>query len=84
LIAIPVLGATSAYVVSEMFGWGGGINPKLWRAKKFYLTLIAVLVVGSGVALTGVSSIKLLFISSIVGGLATPITFITLTHCCPN
>jgi Mn2+/Fe2+ NRAMP family transporter len=74
LIAIPVLGATSAYVVSEMFGWGGGINQKLWRAKKFYLTLIAVLVVGSGVALAGVSPIKLLFISSIVGGLATPIT----------
>ena len=74
LIAIPVLGATSAYVVSEMFGWGGGINQKLWRAKKFYLTLIAVLVVGSGVGLSGVSPIKLLFISSIVGGLATPIT----------
>ena len=74
LIAIPVLGATSAYVVSEMFGWGGGINQKLWRAKKFYLTLIAVLVVGSGVALAGVSPIKLLFFSSIVGGLATPIT----------
>ena len=74
LIAIPVLGATSAYVVSEMFGWGGGINQKLWRAKKFYVTLIAVLVVGSGVALAGVSPIKLLFISSIVGGLATPIT----------
>jgi Mn2+/Fe2+ NRAMP family transporter len=74
LIAIPVLGATSAYVVSEMFGWGGGINQKLWRAKKFYLTLIAILVVGSGVGLAGVSPIKLLFISSIVGGLATPIT----------
>lgn len=74
LIAIPVLGATSAYVVSEMFGWHGGINQKLWRAKKFYLTLIAVLVVGSGVALAGVSPIKLLFFSSIVGGLATPIT----------
>ena len=74
LIAIPVLGATSAYVVSEMFGWGGGINQKLWRAKKFYLTLIAVLVVGTGVALAGVSPIKLLFFSSIVGGLATPIT----------
>jgi Mn2+/Fe2+ NRAMP family transporter len=74
LIAIPVLGATSAYVVSEMFGWGGGIDQKLWRAKKFYLTLIAVLVIGCGVALAGVSPIKLLFISSIVGGLATPIT----------
>jgi len=74
LIAIPVLSATSAYVVSEMFGWGRGIDKKLWRAKKFYVTLIAVLVVGSGIALAGVPPIKLLFYSSIVGGLATPIT----------
>ncbi len=74
LIAIPVLSATSAYVVSEMFGWGGGIGKELWRAKKFYMTLVAVLVFGSGIALAGVPPIKLLFFSSIVGGLATPIT----------
>ncbi len=74
LIAIPVLSAPSAYVVSEMFGWRRGIDKKLWRAKKFYMTLIAVLVVGSGIALAGVPPIKLLFFSSIVGGLATPIT----------
>ena len=74
LIAIPVLSATSAYVASEMFGWGGGINKNFWRAKKFYVTLVAVLVVGTGVALAGIPPIKLLFIGSITGGLATPIT----------
>jgi Mn2+/Fe2+ NRAMP family transporter len=74
LIAIPVIGATSAYVASEMFGWGGGIDKKFWHAKKFYITLVAVLVVGTGVALAGVAPIKLLFIISIAGGLATPIT----------
>jgi len=74
LIAIPVISATSAYVASEMFGWGGGIDKKFWHAKKFYVTLVAVLVIGTGVALAGIPPIKLLFISSIVGGLATPIT----------
>ena len=74
LIAIPVLSVTSAYVASEMFGWGGGIDKKFWRAKKFYVTLVAVLVVGTSVALAGIAPIKLLFISSIAGGLATPIT----------
>jgi len=74
LIAIPVLGATSAYVVSGMFGWGRGIDKKFWRAKKFYMVLVAVLIVGTGIALAGVSPIKLLFFSSIVGGLAIPIT----------
>jgi Mn2+/Fe2+ NRAMP family transporter len=74
LIAIPVLSATSAYVVSEMFGWGGGINKNFWRAKRFYVTLVSVLIVGTGIALAGISPIKLLFVSSIVGGIATPIT----------
>jgi Mn2+/Fe2+ NRAMP family transporter len=74
LIAIPVLSATSAYVASEMFGWGGSIDKKFWRAKKFYVTLIAVLVVGTAIALAGIAPIKLLFMSSIAGGLATPIT----------
>lgn len=74
LIAIPVLTATSSYVVSEMFGWGGNIEKTFWRARKFYLTLVAVLAVGSAIALAGVTPIKLLFASSIAGGLATPIT----------
>jgi Mn2+/Fe2+ NRAMP family transporter len=74
LIAIPVLSATSAYVASEMFGWGGGIDQTFWGAKKFYVVLVAVLGIGSGVALAGIAPIKLLFISSIAGGLATPIT----------
>ncbi|MDQ2679808.1 MAG: divalent metal cation transporter [Candidatus Eremiobacteraeota bacterium] len=74
LIAIPILTATSAYVASEMFGWGGSINKQFWRAKKFYMTVIATLVFSSAVALAGIPPIKLLFISSIVGGLATPIT----------
>jgi Mn2+/Fe2+ NRAMP family transporter len=74
LIAIPVLSATSAYMASEMFGWRGGINKKFWRAKKFYVTLVAVLVVGTGIALSGIAPLKLLFTSSIAGGLATPIT----------
>jgi hypothetical protein len=52
-IAIPVIGATSAYVASEMLGWGGGIDKKFWHAKKFYITLVAVLLVGTAVALEG-------------------------------
>jgi Mn2+/Fe2+ NRAMP family transporter len=74
VIAIPVVSATSAYVASEMFGWGGGINKTFWHAKKFYATLVAVLVVGVGITLAGIAPIKLLFISSIAGGVATPIT----------
>lgn len=74
LIAVPVLGATCAYVTSEMFGWRGSIDSSFWRAKRFYVTLLISLAAGSVVALAGVSPIKLLFISSIAGGIATPVT----------
>ncbi|MDP9110073.1 MAG: divalent metal cation transporter [Candidatus Eremiobacteraeota bacterium] len=74
LIAVPVLGATCAYVTSEMFGWRGSIDSTFWRAKRFYVTLLISLAAGCAIALAGVSPIKLLFISSIAGGIATPVT----------
>jgi Mn2+/Fe2+ NRAMP family transporter len=74
LIAIPVLSATSAYVVSEMFGWGGGIDKKLMARKEILCDVDRGTCCWLGIALAGVSPIKLLFFSSIVGGLATPIT----------
>lgn len=74
LIAVPVLGATCAYVTSEMFGWRGSIDSDFWHAKHFYVTLLASMAAGCAIALIGVSPIKLLFVSSIAGGIATPVT----------
>lgn len=74
LIAVPVLGATCAYVTSEMFGWRGSIDNTFWRAKRFYITLLVTLTVSCVIALAGVPPIKLLFASSIAGGIATPVT----------
>lgn len=74
LIALPVLAGTSAYVAAEMFGWRKGIDAKFQQAPFFYGTVLSTLAVGAAVALCGVPPIKLLFIGSIAGGLATPIT----------
>jgi Mn2+/Fe2+ NRAMP family transporter len=74
LIAVPVLAATSAYVVAELFGWRAGISKTFWQAPRFFGTLTVILV-GSGLlGMLGTDPIKLLFIASIAGGLATPIT----------
>lgn len=78
LLALPVLLATSAYVVAEMFRWVGELDAKFFQAPRFYITMIAVSVVGCAIAFAGVSPIHLLFASSIAGGIATPVTLIFL------
>jgi Mn2+/Fe2+ NRAMP family transporter len=78
LLAIPVLTATSAYVISAMFHWRGDLDSKFWRAKLFYITMGASMLAGLAIAFAGVAPVKLLFVSSIVGGLATPITLLLM------
>lgn len=74
LLALPVLLATSAYVVSEMFGWRGKLNAKFFQAPRFYVTMLVVATCGCAITFEGVPPIRLLFVSSIAAGLATPIT----------
>lgn len=74
LIAIPVLAATSAYVVAELFGWRAGISKTFWQAPRFFGTLTVVLAGCGLLAMLGTNPIKLLFAASIAGGLATPVT----------
>lgn len=76
LLALPVLLATSAYVVSEMFGWAEKLDSKFFSAPRFYATMSAVAAAGVGIAYAGVAPISLLFASSIAGGLATPVTLV--------
>jgi len=78
LLALPVLLATSAYVVSEMFRWSGQLNAKFFQAPRFYGTMLAIAVIGCTIALAGIKPIQLLFTSSIAGGIATPVTLVFL------
>ncbi|HEV3154580.1 MAG TPA: divalent metal cation transporter, partial [Candidatus Baltobacteraceae bacterium] len=83
LLALPVLLATSAYIVTEMFGWRGKLDAKFFQARRFYWIMIVICIIGCAIALAGVQPIRLLFISSIAGGIATPISlvYLLLTAC---
>jgi Mn2+/Fe2+ NRAMP family transporter len=78
LLALPVLAATSAYVMAEAFGWRASLDSHFGQARAFYGALIASLVIGGGITLLGVGPIQLLFASSIAGGIATPVTLAIL------
>jgi Mn2+/Fe2+ NRAMP family transporter len=74
VLAVPVLVATSAYVVGQQFGWRSSLSHSPWRAIRFYVALAAFVVLGVVISFLGVSPIQLLFVSGIIGGLGTPIS----------
>jgi Mn2+/Fe2+ NRAMP family transporter len=73
LVALPVLIATTAYVTGAQLQRKRGLSVKVREAPLFYGTLVGAAVLGTGVALSGISPIRLLFIAGIIGGIATPI-----------
>ena len=60
--------------MAEAFAWRASLDERFAQAPAFYASLLLSLAVGVGVAYVGVSPIRLLFLSGIAGGLATPVT----------
>ena len=78
ILALPVLAATSAYVMAEAFGWRASLDNDFGQARAFYGALITCMMIGGGITLLGIGPIQLLFASSIAGGIATPVTLAIL------
>lgn len=74
VIAVPVLAGTSAYVVTQTFGWRGSLDAPIGQAPIFYAVLLGSLGLSAAVAFAGFSPIALLYWASVAGGLATPLT----------
>lgn len=69
LLAIPVLAGSSAYALSEEFGWKEGLNKRFKQAKGFYLIIIASTVVGLWINFTDVDPIKALIYAAVINGI---------------
>jgi Mn2+/Fe2+ NRAMP family transporter len=74
LLAVPVLMGTVAYVVGAEFDWRRGLSEPVRNAPWFYAVIAFATVLGTAIAYSGVSPIRLLFAASVVGGLGTPIS----------
>ena len=68
LLAVPVLGGSAAYAVSEAFGWRIGLSRKLREARAFYGILATASVVGVGVHFSPIDPMKALIWSAVING----------------
>jgi NRAMP (natural resistance-associated macrophage protein)-like metal ion transporter len=83
-LAIPVLAGSLSYIVTESFGWGGGLDKKFNESKSFYLVLSISLIVGLLLNYIGISPIKALIYSAILYGITSPIIIIIVLHIANN
>jgi Mn2+/Fe2+ NRAMP family transporter len=78
ILAVPVLAASSAYMLAHELGWRRGLSQPVRVCPSFYGALAGMVLIGVGVSLIGISPIRLLYWSGIAGGLGTPISLVFL------
>ena len=74
LLAIPVMAGSSAYALSDTFGWKQGLTKKFKQAKAFYLVIAASTVIGLWITFSSLDPIKALVYTAVINGVvAVPI-----------
>jgi Mn2+/Fe2+ NRAMP family transporter len=80
VVALPVLIATTAYVVGAQFDWRRGLSERVGRARRFYMALAASIGLGLATSLAKISVIDMLVAASVIGGLGTPFGLVLLVR----
>ena len=82
LLAVPVLVTSTAYAVAEVFGWKDSLSDKPKQAKGFYTVITGAMVVGVGIAVSGVAPMKALLYSQVLSGMLGPILVALILFMC--
>jgi NRAMP (natural resistance-associated macrophage protein)-like metal ion transporter len=80
MLAIPVLAGSTAYAMSESFGWKEGLYRKLREARAFYGVISLSIVIGIIINFIGIDPIKALIYSAIANGIVAPIVLVFIVH----
>jgi len=80
MLAIPVLAGSTAYAISESFGWKEGLYRKLNEARAFYGVITLSIIVGIIINFIGIDPIKALIYSAIANGIVAPIVLVFIVH----
>jgi Mn2+/Fe2+ NRAMP family transporter len=78
VVALPVLMATTAYVVGAQFDWRRGLSEPVSNAWGFYGVLTLSIGLAAAVTLANISVIGMLVAASVIGGFGTPIGLVIL------
>jgi NRAMP (natural resistance-associated macrophage protein)-like metal ion transporter len=79
LLAVPILAGSSAYAISDTFGWKQGLGKKFKQAKPFYLVIAISTTIGLGINFVNIDPIKALIYTAVINGItAVPILFVIL------
>ncbi len=73
VLAITVMASSTAYVVSETFGWNRGLNKKVRQARGFYGVIVASVAIAAAILFIGVKPINALYYSQVLSGILDPI-----------
>jgi NRAMP (natural resistance-associated macrophage protein)-like metal ion transporter len=73
LVSIPVLAASTGYMVAETFQWKDSLSDKIDAAKGFYVVITLALFAGAEIALTGIDPVSAMFYSQAMGGFVGPV-----------
>lgn len=80
VVALPVLIATTAYVVGAHFNWRRGLSERIGHARGFYAILVASIALAVAVSLAGIPVITMLLAASVIAGFGTPIGLVLLVR----
>jgi Mn2+/Fe2+ NRAMP family transporter len=79
LLSIPILATSTAYGLSDTFGWKQGLSKKFGQAKAFYLIIIICGIMGLGMNFLGINPITALVYASVINGVVSvPIIFVIM------
>lgn len=80
LLAIPVLAGSTAYAITESFGWHEGLYRKWKTAHAFYGVIGISIFIGILLNFIGIDPIKALIYSAIANGIVAPIMLIFIVR----
>ena len=80
LVALPVLMASTGYVVGAHFNWRRGLSERVGRARGFYATLVASIGLALVMSAAGIPLIGMLVAASVIGGFGTPVGLVILVR----
>jgi NRAMP (natural resistance-associated macrophage protein)-like metal ion transporter len=79
LLAVPILAGSSAYALSDAFGWKEGLSKNFKQAKAFYLIIAISTIIGLWINFSNIDPIKALVYTAVINGVtAVPMLFIIM------